>query len=114
MKLHDDEIRQYARIGALDMARQAVAEFPDILPELNRMAHANGTVPPYSVRKQLREATLAAGRGPLGDEQKRTQVLDDERVARVPAKRHVSAKTRRALSLSMKRRWAASRRDGAK
>ena len=84
----DQQLRQYARLGALDEALKAVRAFPDILPEVNRLAKG--------VNGARRDGVLVAARI-------EEHVVPALRASR--RKRTLSAAGRRAISRAQKARW---------
>ena len=115
--MHPQDLRQYARIGALEQARRAVAEFPDILPELNQLANGHAS---NKVRRifELGAKGHSAARIAkiLNGEHARTSPLREELAARIearvvpalkaPRRRRMSRAGRKAISDAMKARWA--------
>jgi len=117
----DRQMREFARVGALELARRAVIEFPDILPELNRMANGQ---PARQIGRPRKNAPIGTDAVAL-----RTAfaVPPDATVAAAVAahepkkprrkRSRISAKGRRAISRAMKLRWkrahAAAKKAGA-
>jgi hypothetical protein len=121
----DEQMRTYARLGALEMCRRAVTEFPDILADLKAMAvRAVGTPDAVTSRaaaqvlvdRDLADAVAtrdvvgymrtAQGVLPIPSEVKNVrQLFLDAAAAQPPARRTMSAEARAKISAGMKRRW---------
>lgn len=86
--IDEARLRQYARAGALEVARGIIAEFPDILPELNAAAKPEP-------RKKLVGHVTRAG--------------DFRPIKKTKKKRVISAEGRKRISDAQKARWAKRR-----
>src|SRR5262245_21386553 len=108
--MNEHELRHYARLGALESARRAVIQFPDILAELNQLEHFDPAVigtRANGVRRPRRAKPIITGRATLATTPPATTSQ--------PKRRHyMSRKGRASIARAMKARWAALKAIGYK
>ena len=96
----DHELRQYARLGALESVRRILADFPDILPEINRFANARAGLKTERLRtRPLREEVAARIESHV------VPALQDDPAPRRRRRSRISRAGRKRISDAMKAMW---------